>query len=50
LASPATGRRDLASAAASGLVLGAAFLPRVPGWLAWFAFVPLLEALERRVA
>jgi apolipoprotein N-acyltransferase len=50
LASPAPGRRDLASAAASGLVLGAAFLPRVPGWLAWFAFVPLLAALERRVA
>lgn len=31
-------------------MLGAAFLPRVPGWLAWFAFVPLLAALERRVA
>ena len=46
----APGRRDLAYAAASGLVLGAAFLPRVPGWLAWFAFVPLLLALERRVA
>ena len=37
-------------AAASGLVLGAAFLPGVPGVLAWFAFVPLLVALERRVA
>lgn len=46
----ASGRRDLAYAAASGLVLGAAFLPGVPGWLAWFAFVPLLLALERRVA
>jgi apolipoprotein N-acyltransferase len=42
--------RDLALAAASGLVLGAAFLPRVPGALAWVAFVPLLLALERRVA
>ena len=51
MASPAaSGRRDLAYAAASGLVLGAAFLPRVPGWLAWFAFVPMLIALERRVA
>jgi apolipoprotein N-acyltransferase len=37
-------------AAASGLVLGAAFLPGVPGALAWFAFVPLLWALEERVA
>jgi apolipoprotein N-acyltransferase len=44
---PASG--DLALAAASGLVLGAAFLPRVPGALAWVAFVPLLLALERRV-
>ena len=43
-------RRDLLLAAASGLVLGAAFIPRVPGWLAWVAFVPLLVALERRVA
>lgn len=33
-------------AAASGLLLGAAFLPRVPGIVAWFAFVPLLHALE----
>ncbi len=49
-ATAAPGRRDLATAAASGLLLGAAFLPRVPGWVAWFAFVPLLSALERRVA
>ncbi len=40
---------DFALAAASGLVLGAAFLPHVPGVLAWFAFLPLLSALERRV-
>lgn len=44
------GRRDLILAAASGLGLGAAFLPGVPGVLAWIAFVPLLAALERRVA
>lgn len=43
-------RRDLAFAAASGLVLGAAFLPLPLGVLAWFAFVPLLVALERRIA
>jgi apolipoprotein N-acyltransferase len=36
-------------AAASGLGLGAAFVPGVPGFVAWFAFVPLLLALERRV-
>ena len=46
----ATGRRDPALAAASGLMLGAAFLPRVPGPLAWFALVPFLAALESRVA
>jgi apolipoprotein N-acyltransferase len=33
----------------SGVLLGAAFLPRVPGFLAWGALVPLLAALERRV-
>ncbi len=43
-------RHDLLLAAASGLVLGAAFLPARLGWLAWFAFVPLLAALERRAA
>ena len=43
-------RRDLALAAASGLALGAAFLPLPLGGLAWIAFVPLLAALERRVA
>ncbi len=46
----ATGWRGSAAAAASGLALGAAFLPRVPGVLAWVAFVPLLVALEARVA
>jgi apolipoprotein N-acyltransferase len=44
------GRSDLWLAAASGLLLGAAFLPVPLGWLAWTAFVPLLIALERRVA
>lgn len=43
-------RRDLALAAASGLVLGAAFLPVPLPALAWCAFVPLLLVLERRVA
>jgi len=43
-------RRDLLLAAASGLALGAAFPPLPLGWLAWFAFVPLLAALDRRVA
>ncbi len=43
-------RTDLALAAASGLVLGAAFLPLPLGGLAWVAFVPLIAALERRVA
>lgn len=43
-------RRDLVLAAASGLALGAAFPPLPLGALAWVAFVPLLAALERRVA
>ena len=42
-------RRDLLYAATSGLVLGVAFLPAPLGWFAWFGFVPLLVALERRV-
>ena len=46
----ARGRTDLWLAAASGLLLAAAFLPLPLGWLAWTAFVPLLIALERRVA
>ncbi len=46
---PSSARRDLALAAVSGLLLGAAFLPRVPSALALVAFVPLLLALERRV-
>jgi apolipoprotein N-acyltransferase len=32
------------------VLLGAAFLPGVPGFVAWGALVPLLAALERRVA
>ena len=43
-------RRDLAQAVGSGLALGAAFLPGVPGMLAWGGLVPLLLALDRRVA
>lgn len=43
-------RHDGILAAASGLVLGAAFLPLPLGFLAWFALVPLLAVLERRVA
>lgn len=44
------GRSELGLAAVSGLMLGAAFLPAPLGWLAWFAFLPLLIALERRIA
>jgi apolipoprotein N-acyltransferase len=33
----------------SGVLLGAAFLPAPLGFLAWFAFVPLLVVLDRRV-
>lgn len=43
-------RRDFALAAASGLLLGAAFLPTALPTLAWVAFVPLLLVLERRLA
>jgi apolipoprotein N-acyltransferase len=39
---------DRALAVLSGILLGAAFLPQVPPFLAWGAFVPLLVALERR--
>jgi len=46
----ASPRRDSLIAAASGLLLGAAFLPLNLGFLAWFALVPLLIALERRIA
>jgi apolipoprotein N-acyltransferase len=42
-------RRELLLAAASGLAMGAAFLPLPSGALAWGAFVPLLVALETRV-
>lgn len=45
-----TDRRGLRAAVASGVLLGVAFLPRVPGALAWVALVPILWALERRVA
>lgn len=43
-------KRELLLSAASGLVLGAAFLPLPLGPLAWVAFVPLLGALESRLA
>ena len=36
-------------ALASGALLGLAFVPGVPGVVAWFALIPLLLALERRV-
>ena len=36
-------------ALASGALLGLAFVPGVPGAVAWFALVPLLLALEHRV-
>ncbi|HXS81317.1 MAG TPA: hypothetical protein VN896_01250, partial [Methylomirabilota bacterium] len=41
---------SLRGALASGAMLGLAFVPGVPGVVAWFALVPLLLALERRVA
>ena len=41
---------SLRQALASGALLGLAFVPGVPGVVAWFALVPLLLALERRVA
>jgi apolipoprotein N-acyltransferase len=43
-------RRDLVLAATSGLALGVAFLPLPLAPLAWVALVPLLAALQRRVA
>ena len=46
--SRSAGPREGALAIASGLLLGAAFLPGVPGFVAWGAFVPLLVALEGR--
>lgn len=46
----APSRRELALAAASGLALGAAFLPAPLGALAWVAFLPLLGAIESRLA
>jgi len=42
-------RRELTLAIVSGVLLGAAFVPGVPGLLAWVGFVPLMLALERRV-
>ena len=33
----------------SGALLGLAFVPGVPGVVAWFALIPLMLALERRV-
>lgn len=41
-------RRDAVLAAASGLALGAAFLPVALPVVAWAAFVPLLLVLDRR--
>lgn len=43
-------RREILLAVLSGVLLGAAFLPAPLGFLAWLGFVPLLEALDRRVA
>ena len=41
--------RPVPLALASGALLGAAFLPAPLGFLAWFAFVPLLMALDGAV-
>ncbi|HEY2954635.1 MAG TPA: apolipoprotein N-acyltransferase [Candidatus Eisenbacteria bacterium] len=43
-------RGAVALALVSGALLGAAFLPAPLGFLAWFAYVPLLVALDRAVA
>src|SRR3989442_10128494 len=42
-------RRAVLLALASGALLGAAFLPAPLGFLAWFAYVPLLVALAARL-
>jgi apolipoprotein N-acyltransferase len=42
------GSRERALAIVSGILLGVAFLPGVPGFVAWGALVPLLIGLERR--
>jgi apolipoprotein N-acyltransferase len=39
----------LKRALASGAMLGLAFVPGVPGVVAWFALIPLLLALEQSV-
>jgi apolipoprotein N-acyltransferase len=39
----------LKQALVSGALLGLAFVPGVPGVVAWFALIPLMLALERRV-
>jgi apolipoprotein N-acyltransferase len=44
-----TPRREIALALISGVLLGAAFLPVPIGFLAWFGFVPLIEALDQRI-
>src|SRR6187200_52911 len=43
-------RREILLAVLSGVLLGVSFLPAPLGFLAWFGFVPLLEALDRRIA
>jgi apolipoprotein N-acyltransferase len=42
--------REFALAMVSGLLLGAAFFPGPFGFLAWFGFVPLLMAIDSRLA
>jgi len=42
--------RDTGLALASGALLGVSFLPAPLGFVAWVAYVPLLVALDRRVA
>jgi len=47
--SGSTDRRGTGLALLSGALLGLAFLPAPLGFLAWFAFLPLLAALDSRV-
>lgn len=48
-AAPLGGRASAGRALLAGALLGLAFLAPALGWLAWFAFVPLLDVLDARL-
>lgn len=48
-AAPLGGRASAGRAVVAGALLGIAFLAPALGWLAWFALVPLLDALDARL-